>query len=130
MKKHTLRALMAGGVAAALLCGIVAVTALADGNVPTVTYDHANRQFVFTNFNDDYITDGDGAKYPNLFQAMDGGDGNGLMPGDTVTQEIHVTTSGMGSGSVILTLRAEPTADADANADYEKLLSATHNRLS
>ena len=125
MKKHTLRALMAGGVAAALLCGIVAVTALADGNVPTVTYDHANRQFVFTNFNDDYITDGDGAKYPNLFQAMDGGDGNGLMPGDTVTQEIHVTTSGMGSGSVILTLRAEPTADADANADYEKLLSAT-----
>lgn len=117
MKKNKLRALLAGGVAVAMLCGVMAVTALADTGVPTVTYNHANKQFEFRNVSTNNETVEEG--YPNLFQEL-----TNLMPGDEKSQEIKVNASGLGSGSVVIWLKAESSKDPEAQADYAKLLTA------
>lgn len=110
MKNRKLYALVAGGVTAALLGGLLAVTALADNGIPTVTFNADTRQFEFRNVSDDETNQEAG--YPNLFQAMDI-EGNYLMPGDDLKQQIKVNTSNMGSESwVELTLQAENVPEA------------------
>jgi hypothetical protein len=120
MKKTKLRALLAVGLAAALMVGLVAVTALADDGVPTVTYDHSVKQFQFTNVA--AYSDEHGHQYPNLFRDL-----KNLMPGDAVSQAIKVKVSGTGSGSVNMYLKVEPEGDgisADEKLDYAELLDA------
>lgn len=108
MKNRKLYALVAGGVTAALLGGLLAVTTLADTGIPTVTFNADSRKFEFRNVGEPSETQ----MYPNLFQAMDI-EGNYLMPGDDLKQEIKVNTSNMGSESwVELTLQAENVPEA------------------
>ena len=120
MKKTKLRALLSMGLAAALMVGLVAVTALADDGVPTVTYDHSVKQFQFTNVA--AYSDEHGHQYPDLFRDL-----KNLMPGDAVSQAIKVKVSGTGRGSVNMYLKVEPEGDgisADEKLDYAELLDA------
>ena len=120
MKKTKLRALLSMGLAAALMVGLVAVTALADDGVPTVTYDHSVKQFQFTNVA--AYSDEHGHQYPDLFRDL-----KNLMPGDAVSQAIKVKVSGTGSGSVNMYLKVESEGDgisADEKLDYAELLDA------
>ena len=119
MKKTKLRGLLAGALAAAVLVGVVAVTALADDGTPTVTFDYGQKKFVVTNCT--AFADEHGHKYPNLFQEM-----QSIMPGDEVEQKIRVDVTNVGSGSAIITLKMERAEDdnvtAQEIADYETLL--------
>ena len=120
MKKTKLRALLSMGLAAALMVGLVAVTALADDGVPTVTYDHSVKQFQFTNVA--AYSDEHGHQYPDLFRDL-----KNLMPGDAVSQAIKVKVSGTGRGSVNMYLKVESEGDgisADEKLDYAELLDA------
>ena len=121
MKKRKFRALAALCVSFALVGGIVGVTAFADADLPTVIYDHEEEQFVFRNIGVESNELQEG--FPNLFQNLDG-----VMPGDEVSQEIRVTATGLGSGSAMISLRAEPVSTKEnptsTNAAYATLLDA------
>ena len=106
MKKSKLTKLLALVLVLAVAVGVVAVTAMAD-EPATVTYDHAQKQFIFNP--DLAYTDADGHKYPDLFTAM-----KELMPGDTVTQTITVKATGLsGKSYVEICLRTEPMHETD-----------------
>ncbi len=121
MKKSKLRALTAIVLTVALVVGLAAAAALANDGVPTVTYDHSQKKFVFTNAAP--FADGDGHQYPDLF----GDKLKNLMPGDAVSQNIKVGAANTGSGTVEMYLRVESEGDniSDAEAlDYAELLDA------
>lgn len=109
MKNRKLYALAAGCVTVALLGGLLAVTTLADNDIPTVTFNEYTRKFEFRNVssNNETVENADDpTDYPNLFQAALAK--GPLMPGDSITQPIKVNTSGMSSSAWIdLTLKAE-----------------------
>lgn len=121
MKKSKFRALTAVILAAALVVGLMAAAALADDHVPTVTYDHNQKKFVFTDAAP--FTDSNGHQYPDLF----GGRLKGLMPGDKADQKIKVGATNTGGGTVNMYLKVEPKGDGISETealDYAELLDA------
>jgi hypothetical protein len=119
MKKSKFRALTAVVLTAALAVGIVAAATLADDRMPTVTYDHSQKKFVFTNAAP--FSDSDGHQYPDLF----GDKLKNLMPGDAVNQKIKVGVANTGSQTVNMYLKVEPkgagVSETEA-VDYAELL--------
>ena len=121
MKKSKFRALAAVVLTVALVAGLAAAAALADDRVPTVTYDHSQEKFMFTNAAP--FSDGDGHRYPDLF----GDRLKNLMPGDAVGQKIKVGAANTGRGTVKMYLRVESKGDGISSAealDYAELLDA------
>lgn len=120
MKRSKVRALIAMLLTVAVVIGVVAVTALADDGVPTVTYDHQKREFRFTSA--PAYVDEHNHKYPDLFPAM-----KNLMPGDEEEQEIKVEATSLGKGSVNMYLMVDPSdledVGAAEQADYADLLA-------
>lgn len=120
MKNKKLRVFLSGLLVVALIAGIAAFTVLADDDVATVTYDYngGTPEFKFSNVTP--YGDGHGHVYPNLFTDL-----QELMPGDSVTQEIKVKTTGYSTGHVNMKLRAEAhdNISAEELADYEKLIN-------
>lgn len=120
MKKTKLRALLSMGLAAALMVGLVAVTALADDGVPTVTYDHSVKQFQFTNVA--AYSDEHGHQYPDLFRDL-----KNLMPATLSARRSRSRCPARGRGSVNMYLKVESEGDgisADEKLDYAELLDA------
>ena len=97
MKKFKLRNLVAVCLAVALLGGALTVFSLANGNQPTVTYDHKEKGFIFDN-----VTKVEGNEYPNLFTEL-----AELMPGDSRDQDIRVQVKNLTSGTAYMYLRTE-----------------------
>lgn len=99
----------------AFVFGILAITALADANIPTVTYNHKTQSFEFKN-----TTNYGNKKHPNLFTDM-----NNLMPGDTVRQEIIVTATNVTDGTARIYLGIDNESDditASEAATYDGLM--------
>lgn len=109
-------------ILAAILCvlvlGIVGVTWAAEGDMPTVVFDAAAKEFRFLNCSP--YTDASGTRaYPNLFKSDAF---RGLMPGDSAEQQIKVRVVNAGSNTVKMYLKSE-----NPNEDYAQLLSVgTH----
>ena len=97
MKHFKLRNLVAVCLAVALLGGALTVFSLANGNQPTVTYDHKEKGFIFDN-----VTKVEGNEYPNLFTEL-----AELMPGDSRDQDIRVQVKNLTSGTAYMYLRTE-----------------------
>ena len=97
MKHFKLRNLVAVCLAVALLGGVLTVFSLANGNQPTVTYDHKEKGFIFDN-----VTQVEGNEYPNLFTEL-----AELMPGDSRDQDIRVQVKNLSGGTVYMYLRTE-----------------------
>ena len=97
MKHFKLRNLVAVCLAVALLGGTLTVFSLANGNQPTVTYDHKEKGFIFDN-----VTKVEGNEYPNLFTEL-----AELMPGDSRDQDIRVQVKNLTSGTAYMYLRTE-----------------------
>ena len=97
MKHFKLRNLVAVCLAVALLGGALSVFSLANGNQPTVTYDHKEKGFIFDN-----VTKVEGNEYPNLFTEL-----AELMPGDSRDQDIRVQVKNLTSGTAYMYLRTE-----------------------
>ena len=97
MKNFKLRNLVAVCLAVALLGGALTVFSLANGNQPTVTYDHKEKGFIFDN-----VTKVEGNEYPNLFTEL-----AELMPGDSRDQDIRVQVKNLTSGTAYMYLRTE-----------------------
>ncbi len=120
MKKLSFRALLALCLTLALAGGALSVFSLAQGDLPTVLYDHDQGKFIISEmpFKDD-----DGHTYPDLFTGF-----KDLMPGDSVTQSITVDARGIDDGTVYIRLRTDDdpatsgATDAELTA-YEKLLA-------
>ncbi len=101
MRKSKFRLLMVICLVAALLGGGLTVFSMARDQVPTVTYDHSQKKFVFDN-----VQRVPGNDYPNLFT-----DFNDMMPGDSRTQNIRVKADHLSGDTVYLYLRTELTWD-------------------
>ncbi len=97
MKHFKLRNLVAVCLAVALLGGALTVFSLANGNQPTVTYDHKEKGFIFDN-----VTKVEGNEYPNLFTEL-----AELMPGDSRDQDIRVQVKNLSGGTAYMYLRTE-----------------------
>lgn len=97
MKHFKLRNLVAVCLAVALLGGALTVFSLANGNQPTVTYDHKEKGFIFDN-----VTKVEGNEYPNLFAEL-----AELMPGDSRDQDIRVQVKNLSGGTAYMYLRTE-----------------------
>ena len=125
MKKFKLRNLVAVCLAVALLGGVLTVFSLANGNQPTVTYDHKEKGFIFEN-----VTQVEGNEYPNLFTEL-----AELMPGDSRDQDIRVQVKNLSGGTVYMYLRTEDMwadkpeeitqAEADAYAALMEQITLT-----
>ena len=125
MKKFKLRNLVAVYLAVALLGGVLTVFSLANGNQPTVTYDHKEKGFIFDN-----VTQVEGNEYPNLFTEL-----AELMPGDSRDQDIRVQVKNLSDGTVYMYLRTEDMwadnpeeitqAEADAYAALMEQITLT-----
>lgn len=125
MKHFKLRNLVAVCLAVALLGGVLTVFSLANGNQPTVTYDHKEKGFIFEN-----VTQVEGNEYPNLFTEL-----AELMPGDSRDQDIRVQVKNLSGGTVYMYLRTEDMwadkpeeitqAEADAYAALMEQITLT-----
>ena len=125
MKHFKLRNLVAVCLAVALLGGVLTVFSLANGNQPTVTYDHKEKGFIFDN-----VTQVEGNEYPNLFTEL-----AELMPGDSRDQDIRVQVKNLSGGTVYMYLRTEDMwadkpeeitqAEADAYAALMEQITLT-----
>ena len=84
LKKH--RGLLALCLAGVLAAGALSIQLFAQPNVPTVTYDHGQKTFVFDNITPEHDPETDSDHlYPNLFTDL-----RELMPGDSRKQSIRV----------------------------------------
>ena len=98
MRRLTFRTLMAIALAVAILGGLSAVFFMAEGNVPTVTFDFDQKKFIFEN-----VLRQEGNIYPDLFT-----DFKEMMPGDSRSQTIRVKVENLEDGYIYLYLRTEP----------------------
>ena len=98
MRRFTLRTLMAIALVVVILGGLSAVFFMAEGNVPTVTFDFDQKEFVFEN-----VLRQEGNIYPDLFA-----DFKEMMPGDSRSQTIRVKVENLEDGYIYLYLRTEP----------------------
>ncbi len=127
-RKRTVRAALSLVLTAVLIAGLAAVAANANVDA-SVTFDASARNFIFKNVNPEQdalpYTDADGHQYPDLFPDL-----KGLMPGDTVTENITVKAANMSGGSAVIRLRVQDD-HTDINVDdvteseeaaYQKLL--------
>ena len=101
-------------LAAALLGGVLGMTALAD-DTADVIYDASANQFTIKDVKiaKDETTGNQVAPYPDLFPNL-----KNMMPGDSVTQEIKVKVTNASGKTVKLYLKAESVNDA-----YKKLFA-------
>jgi len=121
MKHFKLRNLVAVCLAVALLGGVLTVFSLAGADLPTVTYDHKLKEFVFNRT--PYVTGNDQRQYPDLFDGF-----KDMMPGDAVTQKITVKAENLSGGTAYIYLRTDPDNKGDITEaekeDYQKLLNS------
>lgn len=98
MRRFTLRALVAITLMVVILGGLSAVFFMAEGNVPTVTFDFNQKKFLFEN-----VLRQEGNIYPDLFT-----DFKDMMPGDSRSQTVRVKVENLKDGYIYLYLRTEP----------------------
>lgn len=119
LKKH--RGLLALCLAGVLAAGALSIQLFAQPNVPTVTYDHGQKTFVFDNITPEHDPETDSDHlYPNLFTDL-----RELMPGDSRKQSIRVQVKNVPSGGTVnlylKTALKNEDITPDQALDYEQL---------